>query len=186
MEFRDLKKQYRILKPEIDATMQRVCADTSFISGAAVNQLEEQLAKYVNVKHCITCANGTDALTLAFMVWEIGPDDAVLVPDFTFFASGEAVAYEGATPIFVDVDKDTFNLDPDKLEQTICQLEAEGKCRPKAVVAVDLFGLPADYPRIRRICQKHSLLLLEDGAQGFGSSIRGKRACSFGDISTTS
>lgn len=186
MQFRDLQKQYQVLKSAIDAAMQQVCADTSFISGAEVGRLEEQLAIYVGTKHCITCANGTDALTLAFMVWEIGPGDAVFVPDFTFFASGETVAYEGATPIFVDVEESTFNLDPDKLEQAICQVEAEGKYQPKAVVAVDLFGLPADYLRIQKICQKHNLMLLEDGAQGFGGLMGGKRACSFGDISTTS
>ena len=120
------------------------------------------------------------------MAWGIGPGDAILVPDFTFFASGETVAFEGATPLFVDVDKRTFNLDPDKLEETILQVKAQGKYNLRAVVAVDLFGLPADYPRIEAICKKYGLLLLEDGAQGFGGTVNGRRVGSFGDAATTS
>lgn len=186
MQFRDLKEQYTRLKPEIDAVMRQVCEESNFISGPQVRQLEKQLAEYVGVKHCITCANGTDALTLALMTWNIGPGDAVFVPDFTFFASGECPAALGATPVFVDVREDTFNMDPDKLEQAILRVQQEGKCRPKVVITVDLFGRPADYDRILPICKKYGLLLLEDGAQGFGGSIRGQMACSFGDISTTS
>ena len=186
MEFRDLRKQYEVLKPQIDAAVAKVLTDVHFISGPQVGQLERELAEYVGVKHCITCGNGTDALTLALKVWGIGSGDAVFVPDFTFFASGECPAAEGATPVFVDVCADTFNLDPDKLEQAILQVRSEGKYMPKAVVSVDLYGLPADYDRILPICKKYGLLLLEDGAQGFGGSIRGKMACSFGDISTTS
>lgn len=186
MEFRDLKKQYQILKPEIDQAIQEVLAEGDFISGHQVTELESQLASYVGVKHCITCANGTDALTLALMVWNIGPGDAVFVPDFTFFASGETPAYEGATPIFVDVEEDTFNMSPASLEEAILQVRREGKLVPRAVIAVDLFGQPADYPEICRIARKYDLLLLEDGAQGFGGHIGGRRACSFGDISTTS
>lgn len=186
MQFRDLRAQYGHLRSEIDAAIAEVCMASQFISGPQVKQLERELAEYVGVKHCITCANGTDALTLALKVWGIGSGDAVFVPDFTFFASGECPAAEGATPIFVDVCADTFNLDPDKLEQAILRVRREGKYTPKAVVSVDLFGLPADYDRIVPICKKYGLLLLEDGAQGFGGSIRGKMACSFGDISTTS
>lgn len=186
MKFRDLQKQYEILKPQIDTAIQMVCAKGDFISGQEVKELEQQLAEYVGVKHCITCANGTDALSLVFMAWGIGPGDAVLVPDLTFFASGEVVAFAGATPLFVDVDKRTFNLDPAKLEEKIQKVKAEGKYNLKAVIAVDLYGLPADYPKIEAICKKYGLLLLEDGAQGFGGSIRGRRACSFGDAATTS
>lgn len=186
MQFRDLQKQYEVLKPQIDAAMQKVCVQADFISGHEVKELEQQLAEYVGVKHCITCANGTDALTLVLMAWGIGPGDAILVPDFTFFASGETVAFEGATPLFVDVDKRTFNLDPDKLEETILQVKAQGKYNLRAVVAVDLFGLPADYPRIEVICKKYGLLLLEDGAQGFGGTVNGRRVGSFGDAATTS
>lgn len=186
MQFRDLQKQYEVLKPQIDAAVQRVCAQADFISGHEVKELEQQLAGYVGTKHCITCANGTDALSLVLMAWGIGPGDAVLVPDFTFFASGEIVAFAGATPLFVDVDAHTFNLAPDKLEEKILQVKAQGKYRLRAVVAVDLFGLPADYPRIEAICQKHGLLLLEDGAQGFGGTVNGRRVGSLGDAATTS
>jgi dTDP-4-amino-4,6-dideoxygalactose transaminase len=186
MEFRDLKKQYAALKAEIDAGIAEVLASARFISGPQVKELEQQLARYVGVKHCISCANGTDAITLGLMAWGIGDGDAVFVPDFTFFSSGECPAYEGAMPIYVDVERDSFNLDPEKLEIAVQKVLAEGKYAPKAVIAVDLFGRPADFSRIIPICRKYGLLLLEDGAQGFGGSIDGKMACSFGDISTTS
>lgn len=186
MEFRDLKKQYEVLKPQIDAAIADVVTCSHFISGPQVAALEKKLAAYVGVKHCITCGNGTDALTLALMAWNVGAGDAVFVPDFTFFSSGECPAYEGATPIFVDVDPHTYNMDPDKLRQAIEQVHAEGNLTPKAVVAVDLFGQTADYDRILPLCKQYGLLLLEDGAQGFGGSLHGKRACSFGDIGTTS
>ena len=186
MEFRDLKKQYEVLKPQIDAAIADVVTSSHFISGPQVAALEKKLAAYVGVKHCITCGNGTDALTLALMAWNVGAGDAVFVPDFTFFSSGECPAYEGATPIFVDVDPHTYNMDPDKLRQAIEQVRAEGNLTPKAVVSVDLFGQPADYDRILPLCKRYGLLLLEDGAQGFGGSLHGKRACSFGDIGTTS
>ncbi|MFQ7970334.1 MAG: DegT/DnrJ/EryC1/StrS family aminotransferase, partial [Eggerthella lenta] len=135
---------------------------------------------------CITCANGTDALQLALMAWGVGPGDAVFVPDFTFFASGEAPALLGAMPVFVDVDERTFNLDPAKLEEAVRFVEDGTDLAPRVVVAVDLFGLPADYPAIREVCERHRMLLLEDGAQGFGGSIGSRMACSFGDVSTTS
>ncbi len=186
MQFRDLQKQYQILKPDIDRAIDRVLTAGNFISGRQVSELEDQLAAYVGVKHCITCGNGTDALTLALMVWDIGPGDAVFVPDFTFFASGETPAYEGAMPVFVDVEEDTFNMSPDSLEDAILQVKKEGKLTPRVIVAVDLFGQPADYPCIRQIAEKYDLLILEDGAQGFGGQIGEQRACSFGDISTTS
>lgn len=186
MEFRDLKKQYEVLKPQIDAAITDVVTGAHFISGPQVAALEKKLAAYVGVKHCITCGNGTDALTLALMAWNVGAGDAVFVPDFTFFSSGECPAYEGATPIFVDVDPHTYNMDPDKLRQAIEQVRAEGNLTPKAVVSVDLFGQPADYDRILPLCKQYGLLLLEDGAQGFGGSLHGKKVCSFGDIGTTS
>ncbi len=186
MEFRDLKKQYQVLKDQIDEKVQAVCASAHYISGPEVKELENELAQYVGVKHCVTCANGTDALTLALKAWGICKGDAVFVPDFTFFSSGECPASEGATCIFVDVDEHTYNINPKKLEEAILKIKADGKYNPKVVVAVDLFGLPADYNAIKPICQKYGLLLLEDGAQGFGGEINGKKACSFGDISTTS
>ncbi len=186
MQFRDLRKQYYSLREEINKGIEEVLTSAKFISGPQVKELEDKLAAYVGVKHCITCGNGTDALTLALMTWGIGEGDAVFVPDFTFFSSGECPSLEKATPIYVDVDKNTYNLDPIKLEEAIRKVSAEGKYKPKVVIAVDLFGLPADYIRIKPICEKYGLLLLEDGAQGFGGSINSKKACSFGDISTTS
>ena len=186
MQFRDLNKQYRLLKPEIDQAMLDAVASGAFIMGKPVKELETALAEYVGVKHCISCGNGTDALTLALKAWNIGQGDAVFVPDFTFFATAEVVSLEGATPVFVDVDADSFNMDPVCLEKAIQKTIQEGKLCPKVIITVDLFGLPANYPAIRKIANKYQLLILEDGAQGFGGSINGKKACSFGDISTTS
>lgn len=186
MEFRDLKKQYKKLKLQIDSEVQKVMIEGNFISGKQVTELEEQLADYVGSKYCITCANGTDALSIALMVWNIGVGDAVFVPDFTFFSTAEVVSACGATPVFVDVCKDTFNIDCNKLEWAIQQVVKEGTLIPKVVIPVDLFGQPADYEAICSIAQKYDLYVLEDGAQGFGGKIRDKRVCSFGDISTTS
>lgn len=186
MQFRDLKTQYQKLKPEIDKAMLEVASNCNFISGVQVAELEEQLAEYVGVKHCISCANGTDALSLAVMALGIGEGDAVFVPDFTFFSSGEIVSFAGATPVFVDVKKDTYNIDVACLESQIKAVKEDGRLKPKAVVAVDLFGLPADFKALRDICDKYDIKLIEDGAQGFGGMIDGNRACSFGDISTTS
>lgn len=186
MQFRDLKKQYEVLKKDIDQAMLEVAASGAFIMGKQVKELEQQLAEYVGVKHCVSCANGTEALTLALKAWGIKAGDAVFVPDFTFFASAEVVSLEGATPVFVDVDVDTFNIDPAALEKAIEKTIKEGKFQPKVIITVDLFGLPANYQAIRKIADKYHLLILEDGAQGFGGEINGKKSCSFGDISTTS
>lgn len=186
MQFRDLKKQYQVLKKDIDPAMIQVATDCNFINGQQVKELERELADYVGVKHCVTCANGTDALTMAMMAWDIKEGDAVFVPDFTFFSSGEIVAHAGAAPVFVDVDLDTFNISEESLIAQIENVIKEGKLRPRAIVAVDLFGLPADFTALKKIADRYGLLLLEDGAQGFGGSIDGKKACSFGDISTTS
>jgi len=186
MQFRDLVKQYNVLKPEIDKAMTDTAASGGYIMGKAVKELEAELAEYVGVKHCITCANGTDALTLALKAWGVGNGDAVFVPDFTFFASAEVISLEGATPVFVDVDAETFNIDPVSLETMIEKTLREGKLTPKAIVTVDLFGLPAEYFALKELADKYNLFILEDGAQGFGGSINGKMACSLGDISTTS
>lgn len=186
MQFRDLQSQYHILKGDIDQAIQNVLAAGNYISGTQVIELEKQLAEYAGVKYCITCANGTDALSLALMTWNIGPGDAVFVPDFTFFATGESAAHNGSVPVFVDVDKDSFNMSPVSLEKAIIKVLEEKKLNPKVIVAVDLFGQPADYPEISKIAKKYHLLILEDGAQGFGGRIGKQRACSFGDISTTS
>lgn len=186
MQFRDLKKQYQVLKKDIDQAMVKVATDCNFISGAQVAGLEKELAEYVGAKHCVTCANGTDALSIAMMTWGIGPGDAVFVPDFTFFSSGEIVSHCGATPVFVDVDEDTYNISPESLETAVEKVLRDGKLKPRAVVAVDLFGLPAAFGQIRSAAEKYGLLILEDGAQGFGGAIDGRKACSFGDIATTS
>ncbi|MBO7618507.1 MAG: DegT/DnrJ/EryC1/StrS aminotransferase family protein [Bacteroidales bacterium] len=205
MEFRDLKKQYQVLRAEMDHAVLGAMASGAYIMGPQVRELEQQLADYVGVKHCLTCANGTDALTLALKAWGIGPGDAVFVPDFTFFSSAEVVPLEGATPVFVDVCEETFNIDVADLERAVKEVLAEGRLRPRVVVAVDLFGLPADYQAVRAVADRYGLLVLEDGAQGFGGSIErfpvkpgmtgdvmagcdrpSKRACSLGDIATTS
>ena len=211
MEFRDLKKQYQVLREDMEQAVLDAMASGAYIMGPQVRELEQQLAEYVGVKHCLTCANGTDALTLALKAWGIGPGDAVFVPDFTFFSSAEVVPLEGAEPVFVDVCEDTFNIDVADLERAVDRVLAEGRLRPRVVVAVDLFGLPSDYQAIRVVADKYGLLILEDGAQGFGGSIQMadqvghdenvipsdnsvipgltgnlRRACSFGDIATTS
>ena len=186
MEFRDLKHQYRVLKEDMDKAILEAAASGAFIMGPQVRELEQQLADYVGVKHCLTCANGTDALTLALKTWGIGPGDAVFVPDFTFFSSAEVVSLEGATPVLVDVCEDTFNIDPEDLEAAIKRTLDQGRFTPKVIVVVDLFGLPADYARIREIADRYGLLILEDAAQGFGGEYNGHKACSFGDIATTS
>lgn len=186
MEFRDLGKQYSSMKMQIDQNIQKVLDNANFIMGSQVVELENALAEYVGVKHCITCANGTDALQLALMAWNIGDTDAVFVPDFTFFSSGEVVSAVGATPVFVDVDIDTCNISIDSLQYMIEKVVAEGKLIPKVIVAVDLFGQPAEYGAIRKLADKYHMYILEDGAQGFGGRIGEKKACSFGDISTTS
>lgn len=186
MQFRNLNKQYEVLKQEIDKGIQDVIASSTFISGKQVEVLEKELAEYVGVKHCVTCANGTDALSMALRAWDIKEGECAFVPDFTFFASGETVAFEGATPVFVDVDPRTYNMDPIKLEAAIETVLAEKRLVPRVIVTVDLFGLPADYEAICPIAEKYGLKILEDGAQGFGGELNGKKACSFGNISTTS
>ena len=186
MQFRDLKRQYRILQSDMDKAILDVAVSGEYIMGPQVKEIERELAGYVGARHCLSCASGTDALTLALKVWGIGEGDAVFVPDFTFFSSAETVSLEGATPVFVDVDRETFNIDPEDLEKKIKATVRNGVLIPKVIIAVDLFGLPADYPALRRIARDYGLFILEDGAQGFGGAVNGKRSCSFGDISTTS
>ena len=185
MQFRNLRRQYEAMKAEMDEAMLRVAASGAYIMGPQVAELEQQLAAYVGMKHCISCANGTDALWLALRALGLKAGDAVFVPDFTFFSTAEAPAILDLVPVFVDVDARTFNMDVNDLERKWQQACNNG-LRPAAVIAVDLFGLPADYDAIVDFCHQKKLPLIEDGAQGFGGSIRGKRACSFGDISTTS
>lgn len=186
MEFRDLKTQYHKHKGLFDQAVIKVMEKGQFIGGQEVDLFEERLRNYVGVKHCISCANGTEAMTLLMMAWEIGPGDAVFVPDFTFFSTAEIVAFRGATPVFVNVDSRTFNMDPVQLEKQIEHILSHTRLKPKCIIPVDLFGLPANYIEIRKIADKYDLKILEDAAQGFGGSINGKIAGSFGDAATTS
>lgn len=186
MEFRDLRQQYQLHKREIDDAIRSVLEKADYIQGKRVVQLEELLKEYVGIKHCITCANGTDALQLALMAWAIEKGDAVFVPDFTFFSSGEVVALLGATPVFVDIEENTYNISLKSLEQAIKYVIEETDLKPRAIIAVDLFGQPADYTAIRQIADQYNLWILEDAAQGFGGKIGNEKACSFGDISATS
>lgn len=192
MEFRDLGRQYDQLKTGIDSAISEVICSSRFISGKQVGELEKMLASYVDRKYCISCGNGTDAITIMLMSHGIGlsgggnDKDVVFVPDFTFFSTGECPATCGATPVFVDVNPYTFNIDAIALERTVEKILYEKEYIPRAVIAVDLFGLPADYDALRKVCKKYGLLLLEDGAQGFGGKYHEKRACSFGVSSTTS
>lgn len=186
MEFIDLRAQYRALKPEIDANIQSVLNSAQFIGGPYVKQLEEALAAYVDRKHCVSCGNGTDALQLAFMAYGVGKGDAVFCPDVTFIASVEPACLLGATPVFCDITPDTYNLSPESLERQIKAVLTEGKLTPKMVVAVDFLGNPADYAAISAVCKKYGLPLLEDAAQSFGASYKGKRTCAFGSIAITS
>ena len=186
MQFRDLKTQYTVLKDEMDKAILDVVASSAFVMGPKIKEMETAFAEYVGVKHCVACNSGTDALLLALKAWNVKAGDAVFVPSFTFFASAEVIAMQGATPVFVDVDKDTFNMDVVDLERKIEQTLKAEKLIPRVILAVDLFGLPADFKKIRQVADRHGLYVLEDGAQGFGGRIGDSNACTFGDISTTS
>ena len=186
MKFRDLGAQYKVLKKEIDEGVADVIDSSSFILGPQVGELETKLAEFVGVKHCVTCASGTDALIMPLMVWDIGPNDAVFAPDFTYIASVSSALRCNAKVVLVDVNEDTFNMEPAALDKAIQKTIADGKYTPKVIIPVDLFGLCADYKAIRKIADKYGLKILEDGAQGFGGMIGDKRACSFGDVGSTS
>ena len=186
MQFRDLKTQYTVLKDEMDKAILDVVASGAFVMGPKIKEMETAFAEYVGAKHCVACNSGTDALLLALKAWDVKEGDAVFVPSFTFFASAEVIAMQGAIPVFVDVDRDTFNICVADLERKIEQTLKAGKLKPRVIIAVDLFGLPADFKAIRKIAEKYNLYVLEDGAQGFGGRIGEQKACTFGDISTTS
>ena len=186
MQFRDLISQYNALKGEMDKAIMEVVAASAYVMGPKIKEMEAAFADYAGMKHCIACNSGTDALLLALMAWDVKPGDAIFVPSFTFFASAEVIAMQGATPVFVDVNPDTYYICVADLERKIEQTLKAGKLKPRVIIAVDLFGLPADFKAIRQVADKYGLYVLEDGAQGFGGRINGKEACSFGDITTTS
>jgi UDP-2-acetamido-2-deoxy-ribo-hexuluronate aminotransferase len=179
MEFYDLKIQYHLLKKEIDASMQRVFAHGKFILGPEVAELEEKLAGYVGAKHCISVANGTDALQIAQMAIGIGPGDEVIIPGFSYIATAETVALLGAKPVFVDIDPRTYNLVPDLLSAAITK-------RTKAIIPVSLYGQCADMNVINAVASKHGLTVIEDAAQSFGASYKGRKSCNLSTIACTS
>lgn len=186
MQFIDLQAQYAALKKEISQNIEHVLENAQYIGGIQVEELERRLAEYVGRAHCITCGNGTDALQLAYMMLGVGKGDAIFCPDMTFIASVEPALMLGATPVFCDIKADTYTICPDSLERQIKAVLDEGKLTPKVVVAVDILGNPCEYDALEIICRKYNLTLVEDAAQGFGASYHGRRAGSFGTISTTS
>lgn len=186
MQFIDLHKQYDNIEEKVNNRLKNIFTHKRFIGGEEVTELERMLAEYVGVKHVVACASGTDALTIPMMAIGLEKNDAVFVPSFSFFASAESITLAGGTPVFVDSAKETFNIDPTALENAIIDTIEKGKLTPKGIIPVDLFGLPANFPEIRKIAEKYNLFILEDAAQGFGGTINGKRACSFGDVAGTS
>jgi dTDP-4-amino-4,6-dideoxygalactose transaminase len=196
VQFIDLAAQQRRIRDRIQANLQTVLDHGKYIMGPEVGQLEQTLANYAGTKHAIACSSGTDALLLALMAYDVGPGDAIFTSPFTFIATAEVIQLLGATPVFVDIDPDTYNLDPDHLQRAISAvlhpdksdyaLPKKQSLRPKGIIAVDVFGLPADYERINQIAGKAGLFVIEDAAQSFGASQNGKTACALGDIGCTS
>lgn len=199
--FIDLKAQYSRIAEQVERAVLEVMRSGTFILGPVVQQLEERLAKFAGTRHCVSCASGTDALVMALMAKGIGPGDAIFTVPFTFMASAEAIVTVGATPIFVDIEPGSFNMDPAALERAIATLAAGGDAdhplprwptdklrglRPRGIIAVDLFGLPADYGRINSIAAAHGLFVIEDAAQSFGASARNARAGALAEIGCTS
>ncbi|MCH7956421.1 MAG: DegT/DnrJ/EryC1/StrS family aminotransferase [Proteobacteria bacterium] len=186
MPFVDLKAQYARLKPRMDARIRAVLDHGQFILGPEVVELEAELVRFSGAAHAITVANGTVALTISLMAEGIGPGDAVFVPAFTFAATAEAVFAVGATPVFCDVGADTFNMGPADLERAVADVLAGGSLRPRAVIPVDLFGLPADYAAINAVADAHGLFVLADAAQSFGASRDASRVGRLAAVTTTS
>lgn len=185
IKFIDLDRQQVAIRPAIDAAIKKILDKGAYIMGEEIFLLEAELAKFCGVKHAIVCSNGTDALALGLRAKGIGPGDAVFVPNFTFAATAEVVAWLGATPVFIDVLADTFNINPDSLERGISLAKALGLL-PKAVIPVDLFGQPAGYTQLEAIAKLHDLWILADGAQSFGASYQGRKVGSIGEVATTS
>ena len=186
MQFIDLAAQRKRLGARLKAAIDAVVEDGRYILGPQVGEFEKKLAACVGAKHCIACANGTDALLLPLYASGVGPGDAVFVPSFTFAATAEVVALAKAEPVFVDIDPDSYNIDPAGLEAAIAMVKAEGRLTPRAVIPVDLFGLAADYPAVEAIARREKLLVIEDAAQAIGGSAGGKMCASFGDVASTS
>ncbi len=184
--FVDLQAQYRRIKPSVDARIQKVLDHGRFILGPEVAELEAALAKATGAAHCIGVSSGTDALRIPLMAENVGPGDAVFLPGFTYTATAEVPVTVGAAPVFVDVEPHSYNIDPAALERAIEQVKREGRLRPRAVIAVDLFGLPADYPALGAVCQRHGLLLIEDAAQSFGSRQGNKIVGALAPVAATS
>ena len=185
MDFIDLSAQQEIIRDKIEKRIKAVLAHGQYIMGPEVFELEEKLKSYVGVSHCISCSSGTDALLIPLMAKGIGPGDAVLTTSFSYIATAEVIALLGATPFFCDIYPETFNINPNGLEEAYDKAVSEG-LKPKAIISVDLFGLPARYRLIDEFAKLKKLFLLEDAAQGFGGKIGSRKACSFGDVSSTS
>ena len=197
MDFVDLKYQQQRIKDKLEARIQAVLAHGQYIMGPEVKELEERLAEYVGVNQAVSCASGTDALLLALMAFNLGPGEAIFTTPFTFVATAEVISLLGATPIFVDIDPQTFNLDPNKLELAIRALKSndptihplprlDSSLRPKGLIPVDLFGLPADFDRINTVAREHRLYVIEDAAQSFGAEYHHRRACALSEVACTS
>jgi len=179
IDFANLQHQYQLYKTEIDEAMQAVLDKSNYIMGEEITQLESSLEAFTGAKHAITCASGTDALLLAMMALDIQPDDEIITTPFTFIATSETIAFLKAKPVFVDIDENTYNIDPSKIEEKITD-------KTKAIIPVSLYGQPADMDAIQSIADKHNLKVIIDGAQSFGSTYKGKTDSNLGDISTTS
>jgi len=186
MQFIDLKTQQERIREKLELNINKVLDHGKYIMGPEIKELEEKLAKYCGVKHAIGVASGTDALLIPLMAYDIGPGDAVFTTPFTFIATAEVIQLLGGTPVFADIDPETFNIDIEKLEEAIIKTKQEGKLTPKGILPVDLFGQTADYEKINEIAKKYDLFVIEDAAQSFGATYNGKKACSLTDVASTS
>ena len=189
IDFIDLKAQQEKIAPQLRARIEKVLAHGKYIMGPEVKELEERLAAYVGVKHVISCSSGTDALLMPLMAYNVGPGDAIFTTPFTFIATAEVIQLLGATPVFVDIDPQTFNIDTQALAQAIQRLGQNPKTaslRPRGIIPVDLFGQPADYDAINAIARQHQLFVIEDAAQSFGATYKGRKSCSLADVAATS
>jgi UDP-2-acetamido-2-deoxy-ribo-hexuluronate aminotransferase len=184
--FIDLAAQRRRLGQKIDDAVMGAVNAGAYIMGPEVKLFEKQMAEFGQAKHCLSCANGTEAIVLPLMAWGIKPGDVVFCPSFTFAATAEVVPWLGAIPVFIDIDPVTYNMDPAHLEAAIEKVVAEGRLKPKVIIAVDLFGQPANYPAIGAIARKYGLKLIADSAQGFGCTINGDHPIKWADATTTS